>query len=128
MKQEQSTPFSRLLMVGVLSLGAVTTSLNITLLSPLLPHIAKEFSLSEAAAGQLGALTAASAAVVAILVTPLIDRYPRRLVLQVEAILLSVATVLASAAGSAAAKAAAESGFSGCKLALRIFMRNSPSG
>lgn len=100
MTRKRSTPYPRWLMVGVLSLGAVTTSLNITLLSPLLPHIAREFSLSEAAAGQLGALTAASSAVVAILVTPLIDRYPRRLVIQVEAVLLSIATVIAMLAPS----------------------------
>src|SRR5690606_8658405 len=92
--------FPRWLMVVVLSLGAVTTTLNVTLLSPLLPHIAREFNVSDATAGQLGTLTAAAAAIVAILVTPLFDRYPRRLVLQLEAILLGGATVFAIIAPS----------------------------
>lgn len=97
---EPGIRFPRWLMVVVLSLGAVTTTLNVTLLSPLLPHIAREFNVSDATAGQLGTLTAAAAAIVAILVTPLIDRYPRRLVLQLEAILLGVATVFAIIAPS----------------------------
>ncbi len=100
MKQKRSTSYPRWLMVSVLCLGAVTTSLNIKLLSPLLPHIAREFSLSEAVAGQLAALTATSSGVIAILVTPLIDRYPRRLVIQIEAVLLSFATVIAILAPS----------------------------
>ncbi|MBA2518204.1 MAG: MFS transporter [Chloroflexia bacterium] len=88
------TRFPLPVLVGILAVGAFTTAVNVTLLSPLLPHIAADFSLSDAAAGQLGTLTAIFAALTAIVLTPFIDRYSRRILLQIEAVLLCLATLL----------------------------------
>lgn len=90
-----STYAPHLSLLVVLATGAFTTTLNLTLLSPLLPHIAADFGVPEATAGQLGTLTAVTAGMVAILAAPLIDRYARRTVLQVEAALLFVSTLCA---------------------------------
>ena len=100
MSQDQPTRFPLWFLVGVLAAGAFTTTINVTLLSPLLPNIAGDFGISDASAGQLGTLTAITAGLVALLITPLIDRYSRRLVLQIEATLLFVATVLSVIAPS----------------------------
>lgn len=100
MSQDQVTRFPLWILVGILAVGAFTTTVNVTLLSPLLPHIAADFGISDATAGQLGSLTAVFAGLVAILVTPLIDRYSRRVVLQIESIALFFATVLSVLAPS----------------------------
>lgn len=94
MSQDHTTRFPLWFLVDVLAAGAFTTTINVTLLSPLLPHIAADFGVSDASAGQLGTLTAITAGLVALLITPLIDRYSRRLVLQFEAALLFAATLL----------------------------------
>jgi predicted MFS family arabinose efflux permease len=88
----------RRLLVGILSVGAFTTALNITLLSPLLVDIAEEFAVSEAAAGQLATLTAASSGLTAIAVAPWMDRYSRRFWLRFECSLLVLGSLLSALA------------------------------
>lgn len=84
----------------VLAVGAFTTALNVTLLSPLLVDIARSFDVSEAAAGQLATLTAASSGLMAITVAPWLDRYPRRVWLRLECALLVIGTLLSALAPS----------------------------
>ncbi|MBA2277987.1 MAG: MFS transporter [Chloroflexia bacterium] len=81
-------------LVGILSLGAFTTALNVTLLSPLLTRIAAEFDVSEAAAGQLATLTAVCSGVAALTVAPWLDRRPRGDWLRLESALLAAGTLL----------------------------------
>src|SRR5688500_10787579 len=80
-------------MLIVLAVGGFTSALNVTLLSPLLVDIARTFDVSEAAAGQLATLTAASSGVMAITVAPWMDRYPRRFWLRLDSALLTVGTL-----------------------------------
>jgi DHA1 family inner membrane transport protein len=84
----------------VLAVGGFTSALNVTLLSPLLVDIARTFDVSEAAAGQLATLTAASSGVMAITVAPWMDRYPRRFWLRLECALLTVGTLISALAPS----------------------------
>ncbi len=86
------------LLLGILAAGAFTTALNVTLLSPLLVDIAAEFGVSEAAAGQLATLTAASSGVMAVVVAPWMDRYSRGFWLRLECSLLFVGTLLSALA------------------------------
>ena len=88
----------RWLLVGILSVGAFTTALNVTLLSPLLVDIAGDFGVSEAAAGQLATLTAASSGLTAVAVAPWMDRFPRRFWLRLECSLLFLGTLLSALA------------------------------
>jgi DHA1 family inner membrane transport protein len=85
-------------MVAVLIAGAFTTALNIALISPLVTAIAAEFHRSEAAAGQVATLTATASALTALAVAPWMDRWPRRVWLRIEAILLTVGTVISALA------------------------------
>src|ERR687894_174601 len=78
----------RVLMI-ILAVGAFTTALNVTLLSPLLVDIARSFDVSEAAAGQLATLTAASSGLMAVCVAPWMDRYSRRFWVRLECTLLA---------------------------------------
>lgn len=96
----KSSGLQRRLSVLVLAAGVFTTGLNVSLLSPLVTLIGQEFDVSDAAVGQLAALHAIVAGVVALLVAPWIDRYPRRLVLSVESALLCVATAVSALAPS----------------------------
>src|SRR5688572_2883218 len=82
----------------VLAVGGFTSALNVTLLSPLLVDIARTFDVSEAAAGQLATLTAASSGLMAITVAPWMDRYPRRFWLRLECALLTVGTLISALA------------------------------
>jgi DHA1 family inner membrane transport protein len=78
----------------LLSFGAFTTALNVTMLSPLIPDIAREFDVSESAAGQLATLTAASSGIFAVVVAPWMDRYPRSFWFRFECTLLAIGSVL----------------------------------
>ena len=89
------------------ALGAFSTVLNITMLSPLLVPIADEFDRSEASVGQLSTITAAFAFGTAIVIAPLLDRYPRRLWLRCQVGLVGVAAILTAVAGSFAVLIAA---------------------
>jgi MFS transporter, DHA1 family, inner membrane transport protein len=82
----------------VLAVGGFTSALNVTLLSPLLVDIARTFDVSEAAAGQLATLTAASSGLMAITVAPWMDRYPRRFWLRLECALLTVGMLISALA------------------------------
>lgn len=87
---------SAVLVKAVLCLGAFTTALNTTLLSPLLPAISDQFGISIAAAGQLSTTTAAFAAATALVMAPWLDRRSRALWLRLESLLLLAATLLTS--------------------------------
>ena len=73
--------------------GAFTTALNVTLLSPLIPDIAREFDISDARAGQLATLTAASSGFMALTVAPWMDRYSRSFWFRLECGLLAIGCV-----------------------------------
>ena len=85
---------SRTLLLAVYAVAAFTTVLNITMMSPLLLPIAEEFSRSEARAGQLSTITAGFAFGTALLVAPLLDRYPRRVWLRAQVGLVAGAALL----------------------------------
>jgi len=87
-------------LTAVYALAAFTTVLNITLLSPLLTPIAAAFARSEVGVGQLATLTAVSAFGTALVIAPLLDRYPRRVWLRIEVGLVAAAAVLSAIAGS----------------------------
>jgi predicted MFS family arabinose efflux permease len=82
----------------VLSLGAFTTVLNATQLSPLLKPIAGDLGVSEGAAGQLATVSAVVGTLVALLVAPWMDRFSRRRWLQGQAAALIVATLFSALA------------------------------
>ena len=86
------------LLLGILAVGAFTTALNVTLLSPLLVAIAADFGVSEAAAGQLATLTAAGSGVTAVVVAPWMDRYSRSFWVRLECLLLLAGTLLSALA------------------------------
>lgn len=85
-------------LVAVLTIGAFTTALNVTILSPLLTAIANEFHVSESAAGQLATVTATCSGLTGLAVAPLLDRYPRGVTLRIEAALLGIGTLLSALA------------------------------
>jgi MFS transporter, DHA1 family, inner membrane transport protein len=91
---------ARVGLLFVYGLAAFTTVLNITMMSPLLVPIAAEFSRSEASAGQLSTITAGFAFGTALLIAPILDRYPRRLWLRAQAALVALAAGLTAMAGS----------------------------
>ncbi len=62
------------LSVAIMTIGAFTVVVNVTMLSPLLRPIAEEFGISEAEAGRLGTLAAVIGALAAILCAPIMDR------------------------------------------------------
>ncbi len=96
---EDAPPHSaNLLILLILGAGAFTSALNVTMLSPLLVDIAEHFDVTEAAAGQLATVTAASAGVMALTVAPWMDRYSRRFWLQLECTLLFIGTLLSALA------------------------------
>lgn len=88
------------LLVGILAVGAFTTSLNIMMISPLLKPISDDLGVSNAAAGQLATLMAGFAGLTALLVAPWLDRFSRRAWLQCESLLLGAGTVLSVLAPS----------------------------
>src|SRR4051812_48979860 len=85
-------------MIAVLAAGAFLTALNVTMLSPLLVGIARTFNISEASAGQLVTVTAASSGVMAVCVAPWMDRYSRRFWLQLECSVLAIGTLITATA------------------------------
>ena len=99
------TPPRTLLLVY--ALGAFSTVLNITMLSPLLVPIADDFDRSEASVGQLSTITAAFAFGTALVIAPLLDRYPRRLWLRWQVGLVGIAAILTAVAGTFAVLIAA---------------------
>ena len=84
--------------MAVLALGAFTTALNVTLLSPLLTSIAAEFGVTDATAGQLATLTAGASGAMALLVAPWMDRYSRRGWIRFECVVLAIGSVLSAMA------------------------------
>lgn len=86
------------LLLLILCAGAFTTALNVTLLSPLVVQIAAEFNVSDASAGQLATLTAASSGLMAIIVAPWMDRYSRSFWLRLECGLLATGSLLSAVA------------------------------
>lgn len=95
------TAHPRLLLL-ILACGAFVTSLNTTMISPLLPLIAADFRVTDAAAGQIATLTAACAGLTALVAAPWMDRYTRGAALRCEAFILGVGTVLSLLAPSMA--------------------------
>ncbi len=98
--REGSGTAGRRLLLWILAVGAFTTALNVTLLSPLLVDIADDFGVSEAAAGQLATLTAGSSGLMAVAVAPWLDRRSRRFWLRLECALLALGTLLSALAPS----------------------------
>ena len=82
----------------ILGAGGFTSALNVTMLSPVLVDIAEHFDVTEAAAGQLATVTAASSGVIALTVAPWMDRYSRRFWLQLECVLLLIGTLISALA------------------------------
>jgi predicted MFS family arabinose efflux permease len=95
-----SSPIGNRLLITVLSIGAFTTALNVTLLSPLLKRIAEDFNVSDSTAGQLATLTAGSSAITALLAAPWMDRYSRRAWLRFEGALLAAGSLISAVAPS----------------------------
>jgi predicted MFS family arabinose efflux permease len=94
---QQDSRFALLLVYG---LAAFTTVLNISMMSPLLVPIAAEFSTSEARAGQLATITAGFAFGTALIIAPILDRYPRRIWLRAQVGLVAAAAILTATANS----------------------------
>lgn len=88
------------MVLGVLLLGAFTTSLNVSLLSPLLPAIGKDLGVSTATAGQLSTVGALFAGIAAFMLAPWMDRRPRGWWLRREGVLLAVGSLLCALAPS----------------------------
>ena len=84
----------------VYALGAFSTVLNITMISPLLVPVAAEFARSEASVGQLSTITAACAFGTALVIAPTLDRYPRRVWLRWQIGLVGFASILTAVANS----------------------------
>lgn len=82
------------LLLLILGAGGFTSALNVTMLSPLLVDIAAHFKVSEAAAGQLATVTAASAGLMGFAVAPWTDRYSRRFWIRLECVLLLIGTLI----------------------------------
>jgi MFS transporter, DHA1 family, inner membrane transport protein len=90
----------RWLLVGLLAISAFASSLNFLLLSPLLKPIAGDLDIADATVGQLATMQALVAATTAVLAAPLIDRYPRGPLLQIEFGILATGTILSAVATS----------------------------
>jgi predicted MFS family arabinose efflux permease len=90
----------RWLLVALLAVSAFASSLNFLLLSPLLKPIAGDLGIADATVGQLATMQALVAATTAVLAAPLLDRYPRALVLQIEFVILAAGTMLSAMAPS----------------------------
>lgn len=102
MSEGRRRPIPRRLLVALLAVGAFTTALNVTQLSPLLTRIAVDFGVTNAAAGQLATLTAVCAATTALLTAPWLDRYGRGAWLRFESVLLGAGTLISVLAPSVA--------------------------
>jgi predicted MFS family arabinose efflux permease len=95
-----SSPRSRWFALAILCIGAFTTALNTTMLSPLVIPISDYFAIPVAAAGQLSTTTAAFAAVTALVMVPWLDRHTRRFWLRLEGLILLLAIVATAFAPS----------------------------
>ena len=100
MDRGRSNPGPGWPIVAVLAVGAFTTALNVTILSPLLTRIAGAFAVSTAAAGQLATVTAIASGLTALVVTPFMDRFSRGAWLRFECGLLVVGTLVSILAPS----------------------------
>lgn len=85
------------LLVCILSLGAFAWAVNFMVLSPLLPFIASDFGVSDAAVGQLATVYGLVAGLTALLNAPLMDRYTRPDLLRFGCGMLALGIVLAAA-------------------------------
>src|SRR5215210_5365718 len=90
----------RRVLLGILALGAFTTALNVTLLSPLLTSIASDLGVGAPTAGQLATLTAGSSGVMALVVAPWMDRFSRATWIRLECGLLTAGSILSATAPS----------------------------
>lgn len=90
----------RWLLVVLLAISAFASSLNFLLLSPLLKPIAEDMKIADATVVQLATMQALVAATTAVLAAPLLDRYPRGLLLQIELLLLAAGTTISATASS----------------------------
>jgi DHA1 family inner membrane transport protein len=86
------------LLTAILALSSFTWATNFSLLVPLLRPIATDLSMSDAAVGQLGTLHAVATGLMALLVTPWMDRAGRGRLLRTGAVLLCVGTVCSALA------------------------------
>jgi DHA1 family inner membrane transport protein len=86
--------------LAVLSLGAFTSVLNATQLSPVLKPIAGDLGVSEGATGQLATVSAMVGTLVALVAAPSMDRFSRRGWLQGQAAVLIAATLFSALAPS----------------------------
>jgi DHA1 family inner membrane transport protein len=84
----------------LLAISAFASSLNFLLLSPLLKPIAEDLGIAEATVGQPATMQTLVAATTAVLVTPVMDRYPRGLLLQIECVILAAGTIISAVAPS----------------------------
>lgn len=81
------------LSVAIMTIGAFTVVVNVTMLSPLLRPIAQEFGISEAEAGRLGTIASIIGAIAAVLFAPIMDRVSLRSWVFWQALLLTVITI-----------------------------------
>lgn len=100
MRSAQPTTGAHWIPVAILAIGAFTTTVNTTLLSPLLTPIAADFAVSDSVTGQIGTVTATSAAIAALVIAPWLDRASRRTWLRLECIVLGAGTLLSALAPS----------------------------
>ena len=105
------------LSVAIMTVGAFTVVVNVTMLSPLLRPIAEEFGISEAQAGRLGTLAAIIGALAAILCAPIMDRVSIRSWVLWQVIFLTGITVGSALAPTFAWLLAARA-FSGTSMML----------
>jgi DHA1 family inner membrane transport protein len=82
------------MLVGVLVIGAFLTALNATLMSPLLVGIARQFRVSDSAAGQLVTIGSTFAGLTALGAVPFASRYSHMALLRFEVALLGGGTLL----------------------------------
>ncbi len=82
------------MLVGVLVIGAFLTALNATLMSPLLTGIARQFGISDSAAGQLVTIGSTFAGITALAAVPFASRYSHMTLLRFEVVLLGSGTLL----------------------------------
>ncbi|HET7037218.1 MAG TPA: MFS transporter [Thermomicrobiaceae bacterium] len=88
------------LIILALSLGTFTGVLNVYLLTPFLKLVAAEFHISQSAAGQLATVYALVAGMTGLLTAPLMDRYQRKVLLQLGLLVVALGTALSALAWS----------------------------
>ena len=86
------------LLIGILALGSFAWAVNFMVLSPLLPFIASDLGVSDAAVGQLATLYGVIAGITALLNAPLMDRYSRRNLLRFGCGMLALGILMSALA------------------------------